>query len=51
MYSVFFIFQERLNEAVKAASLFEPHVVLTVDSKGFSFRFLKQLRGTVQLLN
>lgn len=38
-------FQVRLNEAVEAAALFEPHVVLTVDSKGFSFRFLKQLRG------
>ncbi|KAJ1427957.1 Glycosyl transferase, family 19 [Sesbania bispinosa] len=34
----------RLNETVEAAALFEPHVVLTVDSKGFSFRFLKQLR-------
>ncbi|XP_050874149.1 probable lipid-A-disaccharide synthase, mitochondrial isoform X4 [Lathyrus oleraceus] len=40
-----YTFKERLNEAVKAASLFEPHVVLTVDSKGFSFRFLKQLRA------
>jgi len=45
-----FDFQVRLNEAVKAASLFEPHVVLTVDSKGFSFRFLKQLRGTTTKL-
>lgn len=39
-------FQVKLNETVKAAALFEPHVVLTIDSKGFSFRFLKQLRGT-----
>jgi lipid-A-disaccharide synthase len=38
-------FQVRLNEAVEAATLFEPHVVVTVDSKGFSFRFLKRLRG------
>ncbi|KAG4401981.1 hypothetical protein GLYMA_02G100600v4 [Glycine max] len=35
----------KLNETVKAAALFEPHVVLTIDSKGFSFRFLKQLRA------
>ncbi|TKY68648.1 lipid-A-disaccharide synthase [Spatholobus suberectus] len=35
----------KLNETVEAAALFEPHVVLTVDSKGFSFRFLKQLRA------
>ncbi|KAK2352868.1 putative lipid-A-disaccharide synthase, mitochondrial [Trifolium repens] len=35
----------RLNEAVEAATLFEPHVVVTVDSKGFSFRFLKRLRA------
>ncbi|KAL1340962.1 hypothetical protein AAHE18_09G053500 [Arachis hypogaea] len=34
----------RLKETVEAAASFEPHVVLTVDSKGFSFRFLKQLR-------
>jgi lipid-A-disaccharide synthase len=38
-------FQVRLNEAVEAATLFEPHVVVTFDSKGFSFRFLKRLRG------
>lgn len=36
----------RLKETVEAAAIFEPHVVLTVDSKGFSFRFLKRLRGT-----
>ncbi|XP_004510363.1 probable lipid-A-disaccharide synthase, mitochondrial [Cicer arietinum] len=41
----FYTIKARLNETVKAASLFEPHVVLTVDSKGFSFRFLKQLRA------
>ncbi|KAL2347624.1 hypothetical protein Fmac_001624 [Flemingia macrophylla] len=35
----------RLKETVEAAALFEPHVVLTVDSKGFSFRFLKHLRA------
>ncbi|WVZ02521.1 hypothetical protein V8G54_023327 [Vigna mungo] len=35
----------KLKETVEAAVLFEPHVVLTVDSKGFSFRFLKQLRA------
>jgi len=41
----------RLKETVQAAVLFEPHVVLTVDSKGFSFRFLKQLRGTTDALS
>ncbi|RVX08424.1 putative lipid-A-disaccharide synthase, mitochondrial [Vitis vinifera] len=35
----------RLKETIKAAFLFQPHVVLTIDSKGFSFRFLKQLRA------
>ncbi|KAL2938753.1 putative lipid-A-disaccharide synthase mitochondrial [Bienertia sinuspersici] len=34
----------RLKETVEAASLFKPHVVVTVDAKGFSFRFLKELR-------
>ncbi|KAK7287369.1 hypothetical protein RIF29_00642 [Crotalaria pallida] len=35
----------RLKETVEAAATFEPHVVVTIDSKGFSFRFLKQLRA------
>ncbi|XP_054784086.1 probable lipid-A-disaccharide synthase, mitochondrial [Prosopis cineraria] len=35
----------KLKEIVEAAAKFDPHVVLTVDSKGFSFRFLKQLRA------
>ncbi|KAK9663920.1 hypothetical protein RND81_14G006400 [Saponaria officinalis] len=39
-------FRARLKETVKAALSFNPHVVVTVDSKGFSFRFLKQLRAT-----
>ncbi|KAI4354331.1 hypothetical protein L6164_003201 [Bauhinia variegata] len=38
-------FRVKLKETIEAASLFDPHVVLTVDSKGFSFRFLKQLRA------
>lgn len=37
-------FKVRLKQTVKAAELFQPHVVVTVDSKGFSFRLLKQLR-------
>ncbi|XP_074358325.1 putative lipid-A-disaccharide synthase, mitochondrial isoform X1 [Apium graveolens] len=37
-------FKVRLKETIKAAELFQPHVVVTVDSKGFSFRLLKQLR-------
>ncbi|KAK7407589.1 hypothetical protein VNO78_09542 [Psophocarpus tetragonolobus] len=35
----------KLNETVEAAVVFEPHVVVTVDSKGFSFRCLKRLRA------
>lgn len=37
----------KLKETVEAAFLFQPHVVVTVDSKGFSFRLLKQLRGNI----
>ncbi|XP_021735256.1 probable lipid-A-disaccharide synthase, mitochondrial [Chenopodium quinoa] len=36
----------RLKETVEAAFLFKPHVVVTVDAKGFSFRFLKELRAS-----
>ncbi|XP_048434153.1 probable lipid-A-disaccharide synthase, mitochondrial [Pyrus x bretschneideri] len=35
----------KLLETVEAVLLFQPHVVVTVDSKGFSFRLLKQLRA------
>ncbi|WCJ37473.1 Lipid-A-disaccharide synthase [Euphorbia peplus] len=35
----------KLKNTVEAALLFQPHVVVTVDSKGFSFRLLKQLRA------
>ncbi|KAK1292209.1 hypothetical protein QJS10_CPB17g02002 [Acorus calamus] len=38
-------FRVKINETVEAAILFRPHVVVTVDSKGFSFRFLKKLRA------
>ncbi|KAM3697086.1 hypothetical protein ACB098_06G087500 [Castanea mollissima] len=38
-------FRLRLKETMEAAFLFQPHVVVTVDSKGFSFRLLKQLRA------
>ncbi|KAL8551950.1 hypothetical protein ACS0TY_000846 [Phlomoides rotata] len=38
-------FRARLKETVESALTFRPHVVLTVDSKGFSFRFLKHLRA------
>lgn len=31
----------KLQETIEAALLFQPHVVVTVDSKGFSFRLLK----------
>ncbi|XP_065876731.1 probable lipid-A-disaccharide synthase, mitochondrial isoform X2 [Euphorbia lathyris] len=35
----------KLKTTTEAALLFQPHVVVTVDSKGFSFRLLKQLRA------
>ncbi|KAL3649698.1 hypothetical protein CASFOL_006101 [Castilleja foliolosa] len=35
----------KLRETIESALTFRPHVVLTVDSKGFCFRFLKQLRA------
>ncbi|XVF31834.1 hypothetical protein REPUB_Repub17cG0027700 [Reevesia pubescens] len=38
-------FRVNLKETVEAAFQFQPHVVVTVDSKGFSFRLLKQLRA------
>ncbi|KAK4385483.1 putative lipid-A-disaccharide synthase, mitochondrial [Sesamum angolense] len=39
------MFKLRLKETIESALTFRPHVVLTVDSKGFSFRFLKKLRA------
>nr|GMD38491.1 probable lipid-A-disaccharide synthase, mitochondrial isoform X1 [Ipomoea batatas] len=38
-------FRVKLKQAVQAALGFQPHAVVTVDSKGFSFRFLKHLRA------
>ncbi|KAI3792555.1 hypothetical protein L2E82_06438 [Cichorium intybus] len=38
-------FQVRLKQTCEAAISFDPHVIVTIDSKGFSFRLLKQLRG------
>ncbi|KAM7274881.1 hypothetical protein ACFE04_016747 [Oxalis oulophora] len=38
-------FRVRLKQTIEAAFSFRPHVVVTVDSKGFSFRLLKQLRA------
>ncbi|XP_058210570.1 probable lipid-A-disaccharide synthase, mitochondrial [Rhododendron vialii] len=37
-------FRVKLKETAQAALLFRPHVVVTVDSKGFTFRLLQQLR-------
>ncbi|XP_008456394.1 probable lipid-A-disaccharide synthase, mitochondrial isoform X2 [Cucumis melo] len=37
--------REKLKRTVEAAIVFEPHVIVTVDSKGFSFRLLKQIRA------
>ena len=39
--------QEKLKRTVESAIVFEPHVIVTVDSKGFSFRLLKQIRGNL----
>lgn len=44
-------FTVKLKQTVQAALSFRPHVVVTVDSKGFSFRFLKQLRGYFSEIN
>ncbi|KAL9298857.1 putative lipid-A-disaccharide synthase [Arabidopsis thaliana] len=38
-------FRVKLTETIDAAVKFKPHVVVTVDSKGFSFRLLKELRA------
>ncbi|GAV62421.1 LpxB domain-containing protein [Cephalotus follicularis] len=38
-------FRVKLKETIEAAFLFQPHVVVTVDLKGFSFRLLRQLRA------
>ncbi|GMH12023.1 hypothetical protein Nepgr_013864 [Nepenthes gracilis] len=35
----------KLKQTIEAALLFKPHVVVTVDSKGFSFRLLKRLKA------
>ncbi|KAG9448675.1 hypothetical protein H6P81_008640 [Aristolochia fimbriata] len=39
-----------LKRTAEAAVSFQPHVVVTVDSKGFSFRFLRLLRVTCNQL-
>ncbi|XWS47369.1 hypothetical protein CRYUN_Cryun14cG0146600 [Craigia yunnanensis] len=38
-------FRVKLKETVEAAFRFQPHAVVTVDSKGFSFRLLQQIRA------
>lgn len=38
------ILQRKIEDTANAAMLFQPHAVVTVDSKGFSFRLLKQLK-------
>ncbi|KAF6159180.1 hypothetical protein GIB67_032797 [Kingdonia uniflora] len=35
----------KLKIAIESALLFQPHIVVTVDSKGFSFRLLRKLRA------
>jgi hypothetical protein len=39
-----FILQRKIKDTLDAAILFRPHAVVTVDSKGFSFRLLQQLK-------
>ena len=41
--------QARLHQTVMAALAFQPHIVIAVDSKGFSFRVLKQLKGNKKI--
>ncbi|XP_062107292.1 probable lipid-A-disaccharide synthase, mitochondrial isoform X2 [Humulus lupulus] len=41
----------KLKATIEAALLFQPHVVVTVDNKGFSFRLLKKLRVRYNQLN
>uniref|UniRef100_A0A0D9V5Q6 lipid-A-disaccharide synthase n=1 Tax=Leersia perrieri TaxID=77586 RepID=A0A0D9V5Q6_9ORYZ len=36
--------KRKIEDTADAAILFQPHAVVTVDSKGFSFRLLKQLK-------
>lgn len=36
--------KRKIEDTANAAMLFQPHAVVTVDSKGFSFRLLKQLK-------
>ncbi|KAK3022006.1 hypothetical protein RJ639_045167 [Escallonia herrerae] len=43
-------FRVRLKQTFEAAVLFRPHVVVTVDAKGFSFRLLKQLRSNFSII-
>jgi lipid-A-disaccharide synthase len=38
------ILQRKIEDSANAAMLFQPHAVVTIDSKGFSFRLLKQLK-------
>jgi len=38
------ILQRKIEDTANAAMLFQPHAVVTVDSKGFCFRLLKQLK-------
>ncbi|KAF9606713.1 hypothetical protein IFM89_027757, partial [Coptis chinensis] len=40
-------FKAKLEVATEAAISFQPHIVVTVDSKGFSFRLLRKLRTNV----
>lgn len=38
------ILQRKIENTVDAAMLFQPHAVVTIDSKGFSFCLLQQLK-------
>ena len=43
--NVMYLVQARLRQTVAAAVEFKPHLVVTVDTKGFSFRVLRSLVG------
>eukprot|EP00250_Pteridium_aquilinum_P025533 c31004_g1_i1 orf=1-225(-) len=40
-----FKLRARLKQTVAAAESFQPHIVVAIDSKGFSFRVLKGLKA------
>jgi lipid A disaccharide synthetase len=44
MIILILVLQRKIVDTVDAAILFRPHAIVTIDSKGFSFRLLQQLK-------